>query len=100
MIVKKEKEGKVETEAKRKRRGRNVSICQGEGNREQTKVFNPFFPISPSDQNMWWHPGTFNLHITFNWHLSWIEQPYLAVSQNLAIHQLFFIDKFGAFRIE
>lgn len=66
MIVKKEKDRKVEIEAKRKRRGRNVSICQGEGNREQTKVVNPFFPISPSDQNMWWHPGTLNLHITFN----------------------------------
>ena len=100
MIVKKEKEGKVEIEAKRKRRGRNVSICQGEGNRGQTKVVNPFLPISPSDQNMWWYPGTFNLHITFKWHLSWIEQPYLAVSQNLATHQLFFIVKFGAFRVE
>jgi len=46
MIVKKEKEGKVEIEVKRKRKGRNVSICQEEGNREQTKVVNPFLPIS------------------------------------------------------
>lgn len=52
MIVKKEKEGKVETEAKRKRRGRNVSIYKEKETGNRLKVFNPFFPISPSDQNM------------------------------------------------
>lgn len=100
MIVETEREGKVEIEAKRKRRGRNMCICQGEGNREQTKVVNPFLPISPSNQNVLLYPETFNLHITFNLHLSWIEWPYLAVSQKLVIYQLFFIDKFGVFRIE
>lgn len=70
MIVETEREGKVEIEAKRKRRGRNMCICQGEGNREQTKVVNPFLPISPSNQNVLLYPETFNLHITFNLHLS------------------------------